>query len=172
MILRELLICFNDPDASVQQEANKSLKKLTKAVKAEELVKELDFTRSTIAGVVSDAKHRRGAGEDFTMPGFCLKKGLEPLLPMYQHALMYGTPDQRESAVGSSAFWSSLSSSLHSQAAGLGELISLTTPAALKPFLIKITGPLIRLVGDKFPWQVRRLFSRYDCVRGHNACYL
>jgi HEAT repeat protein len=51
---------------------------------------------------------------------------------------MYGTPDQRESA-----------------AAGLGELISLTTPAALKPFLIKITGPLIRLVGDKFPWQVK-----------------
>jgi len=138
MILRELLICFNDPDASVQLAANGALKKLTKAVKPEDLVEDLDFTRSTIAGVVSDAKHRRGAGADFVMPGFCLKKGLEPLLPMYQHALMYGSPDVRESA-----------------AAGLGELITLTTPAALKPFLIKITGPLIRLVGDKFPWQVK-----------------
>jgi hypothetical protein len=49
--------------------------------------------------MVSNAKFREGAGDDFLMPGFCLKKGLEPLLPMFQHALMYGTAEEREEAV-------------------------------------------------------------------------
>lgn len=40
-------------------------------------------------------------------------------------------------------------------ATGLGELIALTGPAALKPFLIKLTGPLIRIVGDRFPSGVK-----------------
>ena len=33
-------------------------------------------------------------------------------------------------------------------AKSLGDLIRFTTTAALRPFLIKITGPLIRIVGE------------------------
>ena len=33
--------------------------------------------------------------------------------------------------------------------------MEVTGADALKPFVIQITGPLIRVVGDKFPWQVR-----------------
>ena len=29
------------------------------------------------------------------------------------------------------------------------------TPKALRPYVIKITGPLIRVVGDRFQWQVK-----------------
>lgn len=36
-------------------------------------------------------------------------------------------------------------------AEGLGELISLTSEDGLKPFVVAITGPLIRIIGDRFP---------------------
>lgn len=37
----------------------------------------------------------------------------------------------------------------------LGELVDLTTEEALKPFVVQITGPLIRIVGDRFPSQIK-----------------
>ncbi|KAH9290137.1 hypothetical protein KI387_034254, partial [Taxus chinensis] len=48
------------------------------------------------------------------------------------------------------------SAELREQAAeGLGELIDVTSENALKPFVVPITGPLIRIIGDRFPWQVK-----------------
>ncbi|KAJ6871112.1 hypothetical protein NC652_036704 [Populus alba x Populus x berolinensis] len=48
------------------------------------------------------------------------------------------------------------SAELREQAAlGLGELIEVTSEKALKDFVIPITGPLIRIIGDRFPWQVK-----------------
>ena len=34
-------------------------------------------------------------------------------------------------------------------AEGLGELVSLTTEEGLKSFVVTITGPLIRIIGDR-----------------------
>ena len=33
-------------------------------------------------------------------------------------------------------------------------MIDLTTPEALKPYVVKLAGPLIRIVGDRFPGSV------------------
>lgn len=41
-------------------------------------------------------------------------------------------------------------------AKGLGELVTHTSEQALKPYVVKITGPLIRIVGDRFPGPVKR----------------
>lgn len=30
-----------------------------------------------------------------------------------------------------------------------------TTEEALKPFVLQITGPLIRIIGDRFPWEIK-----------------
>lgn len=38
---------------------------------------------------------------------------------------------------------------------GLGELINITSAEALKPSVVNITGPLIRILGDRFSWQVK-----------------
>ena len=90
--------------------------------------------------MVSDARHRKGGtGEkEYILPLLCLPKSLEPFLQIYQHGLMYGTPELREIA-----------------ASGLGELVQLTNPTVLRPFLIKLTSPLIRIVGDRFPGHVK-----------------
>jgi hypothetical protein len=40
-------------------------------------------------------------------------------------------------------------------ASGIGQLVEVTSPKFLQPFLIKITGPLIRIVGDRFPSAVK-----------------
>lgn len=34
-------------------------------------------------------------------------------------------------------------------------MINLTPISILKPYVIQITGPLIRIVGDRFPWGVK-----------------
>jgi len=58
---------------------------------------------------------------------------------MYQRGILYGDANIREVA-----------------AAGLGELISITSNKFLAgPFIIKLTGPLLRVVGDRNPSAVK-----------------
>lgn len=136
-LLKELLQRLVDTDHDVLNATWLALKALNVRVPAEDLVPHLTFSRSIIASIVSDARHRRGGsstGTEYFLPGVNIPKGLEPLLPMYQHGLMYGSPDVREAA-----------------ASGIGELVEVTSTKFLQPFLIKITGPLIRIVGDRFP---------------------
>lgn len=65
--------------------------------------------------------------------------GLEPLLPIYQRGILYGDANIREVS-----------------ASGLGELISLTSSKYLAgPLIIKMTGPLLRIVGDRNPADVK-----------------
>lgn len=40
-------------------------------------------------------------------------------------------------------------------AEGLGELIDVTSEATLKPFVVQVTGPLIRIIGDRFPSNIK-----------------
>jgi hypothetical protein len=48
--------------------------------------------------------------------------------------------------------WQGSSSEVREAAAeGLGELVVLTSEEGLKPFVVAITGPLIRIIGDRFP---------------------
>jgi hypothetical protein len=37
----------------------------------------------------------------------------------------------------------------------LGEVIRLTSAEALQPSVVHITGPLIRILGDRFNWNVK-----------------
>lgn len=65
--------------------------------------------------------------------------GVEPLLPIYQRGILYGAPDVREAA-----------------AAGIGEILQITPSKYLAgPLIIKITGPLLRVVGDRNPSTVK-----------------
>jgi len=132
---------LNDDSTVVLKANNAALGALTKCVPAEELVTHLQFIRNLIASMVSDARYRKGGVGDgnFFLPGFNMPKGLEPLLPVYQRGILYGDATVREAA-----------------AAGLGELITITANKFLAgPFLIKLTGPLLRIVGDRNPSAVK-----------------
>ncbi|KAJ6855029.1 hypothetical protein NC651_039871 [Populus alba x Populus x berolinensis] len=62
-------------------------------------------------------------GGPVVIPGFCLPKALQPLLPIFLQGLTSGSAELREQA-----------------ALGLGELIEVTSEKALKDFVIPITG--------------------------------
>eukprot|EP01043_Picozoa_sp_COSAG02_P009517 COSAG02_NODE_324_length_24643_cov_107.975228_6_plen_2567_part_00 len=83
-------------------------------------------------------KGRREQGPDWNLAGLNVPKGLDPFVDIYQRALLKGNEDNREAG-----------------AAGLGELIDVTDRAALQKYIVPITGPLIRVFGDKFSWQVK-----------------
>lgn len=75
----------------------------------------------TIAGV-------RGT----TLPGFELPKGPNCVLPIFSHGLMYGNSEQRVLS-----------------AMSIAEVIDRTPATNLKPFATPITGPLIRVIGER-----------------------
>jgi hypothetical protein len=76
-----------------------------------------------IRGVLGNVREELQKKHQTLLPGFCLPKGIAPLLPLFLNGLMVGSPELREQA-----------------AAGLGDLITLTSEEALKPFVIQITG--------------------------------
>ena len=59
-------------------------------------------------------------------------------LIFFRESILNGSPDLKEAA-----------------AHGLGEVIKLTSPEALKPSVVHITGPLIRILGDRFGANVK-----------------
>lgn len=60
------------------------------------------------------------------------------ILPVLREGVLTGSPEQKEEA-----------------AKALGGVIKLTSPEALRPSVVNITGPLIRILGDRFTWTVK-----------------
>jgi hypothetical protein len=144
VLLKYLLSRSADLEVEVLEGVLEAMNALATVVPVELLASHMEFIRSCLSLTASDAKHRPGRTDLFgpdgavLLPLFRLPKALEPFLPIYIHCLMNGSPENREVA-----------------ADGLGELISMTDMTQLKPYLIKTTGPLIRVVGDRYPSSVK-----------------
>lgn len=134
ILLKYLIPLLNDAEEAVWAPAVGALRALLERLGTEEALSHLDFMRNVVASVVSDARRRKGGVGDgeFVLPGLNLAGGLEPFMPAYTQGLLQGTPTQKEVA-----------------AAWMGELIKLMTPAALRPYIAKVVGPLIRIASDK-----------------------
>lgn len=65
-------------------------------------------------------------------------QGVTSILPVLREGVLTGSPEQKEEA-----------------AKGLGLVIRLTSADALRPSVVSITGPLIRILGDRFNWTVK-----------------
>jgi len=65
-------------------------------------------------------------------------QGITPILAIFREGILNGTPEVKESAT-----------------LGLGEAVRATSAEALKISVVNITGPLIRILGDRFGSSVK-----------------
>ena len=145
VLFKYLLSRVAEFDRELLQAVCDALLALSTCVPLEELSIHLDFIRSCVNSTASDARHRVGAGDlfnsvtgVFTLPLLTVPKSLESFLTIALHGLMNGSLQARETA-----------------ADVIAELAAMADPIVLKPYLIKTTGPLIRVVGDRFPSNVK-----------------
>jgi len=131
-LLRGLIHLFTDEDNEVLTMSWEALSAVTKTLDANSLSSYVGDVRQAVRFAVSDLKKSE------LLPGFCLPKGITPILPIFREAILNGAPEVKEQA-----------------AQGLGEVIKLTSAQALQPSVVHITGPLIRIVGDRFNWTVK-----------------
>ncbi|KAF5735270.1 translational activator GCN1 [Tripterygium wilfordii] len=132
-----LIISLSDSDSATVAAAWEALCRVVGSIPKEVLPSYIKLVRDAVS-TSRDKERRKKKGGAVLIPGFCLPKALQPVLPIFLQGLMSGSAEMREQA-----------------ALGLGELIEVTSEQALKEFVIPITGPLIRIIGDRFPWQVK-----------------
>ncbi|XP_051119851.1 protein ILITYHIA [Andrographis paniculata] len=136
-MISTLIILLSDPDSATVSVAWEALLRVVNSVPKEVLPSYMKLVRDAVS-TSRDKERRKKKGGPVLIPGFCLPKALQPILPIFLQGLTSGSAELREQA-----------------ALGLGELIEVTSEKALKEFVIPITGPLIRIIGDRFPWQVK-----------------
>uniref|UniRef100_A0A8C4JSD7 GCN1 activator of EIF2AK4 n=1 Tax=Dromaius novaehollandiae TaxID=8790 RepID=A0A8C4JSD7_DRONO len=127
-----LIRLFNDTNPVVLNESWDALNSITKKLDAGNQLALIEDLHRDIRVVGNEAK-----GEH--VPGFCIpKKGVTSILLVLREGVLTGNPEQKEEA-----------------AKALGLVIKLTSAEALKPSVVSITGPLIRILGDRFSWNVK-----------------
>eukprot|EP00392_Amoebophrya_sp_AT5.2_P003215 g3220.t1 len=130
---------LSDPDPDALRECHKAFGALIKRASKDQLTRWLPQVRELILKQCGDGTVKNLEEKGKVLPGLALvPSGLEPFYPIYQQGLLCGQPEAKLVA-----------------AQGLGELVDHTTFDGLKPFVVKITGPLIRIVGDKFSPDVK-----------------
>ncbi|KAL4223498.1 eIF-2-alpha kinase activator GCN1 [Mactra antiquata] len=126
-LFRGLIGLFVRSEQGVLLAAWECLNAITKKLSTTDMMDHIQNVRQAVRYAGSDMK-----GQE--LPGFSIpKKGITPVLPIYREGLLNGGQDLKELAAN-----------------GLGELISKTSAEALKPSVVNITGPLIRILGDRF----------------------
>ncbi|XP_010550811.1 PREDICTED: eIF-2-alpha kinase activator GCN1 [Tarenaya hassleriana] len=136
-MISTLIVMLSDSDSATVAVSWEALSRVVSSVPKEVLPSYIKLVRDAVS-TARDKERRKKKGGQVVIPGLSLPKALQPLLPVFLQGLISGSAELREQA-----------------AIGLGELIEVTSEQALKAFVIPITGPLIRIIGDRFPWQVK-----------------
>lgn len=122
-VVSQLVLSLGDKEQAIVEGSFEALSALIKRQPKELLEK--------LVKPVREALYLTGV-QDEDLAGFTLLKGPSCILPVFLHGLMYGSSDQKEAS-----------------ALGIADIISKTPAANLKPFATTMTGPLIRVIGEK-----------------------
>jgi len=125
-LLRCLLKLLVDNDKEILQKSWEALNAVIKGLNAAQQI-------SHVSDVCQEVRFAASELKGPELPGFFLPEGITPLLPVFREAILNGLPEEKENA-----------------AQGLGEIIFLTNAQSLQPSVVHITGPLIRILGDRF----------------------
>eukprot|EP00177_Eucheuma_denticulatum_P003255 GFKZ01005886.1.p1 GENE.GFKZ01005886.1~~GFKZ01005886.1.p1 ORF type:complete len:2709 (+),score=386.99 GFKZ01005886.1:151-8277(+) len=134
-LLDVLIRQLADVDEGAAKAAHKAISDVSSCISSRALSAHVPQIRQSLRAAstgitVNDANTK--------IQGLQLPKAPGPFVPILTDGLLYGEPELREQA-----------------ALGIGELVELTNAKSLAPFVIKLTGPLIRVMSDRFPWQVK-----------------
>ena len=128
-LLRILVGFFNDDDVTIVQSALGAVDAMLRSASKDEQLQLVGLLRRSIADLIPQSADNRGA---FEIRAFTLPKSVNVILSVLLHGLMYGSVDAREQA-----------------SAGIGDLVLHTSTDVLRPSVVQIAGPLIRVVGDR-----------------------
>nr|ODN81184.1 50S small subunit ribosomal protein L19 [Cryptococcus depauperatus CBS 7841] len=121
--IRVLVTLFDDSTEDVVAAAWEALDNFVKIVDKSELEDLVVPLRRTIESVGAPGR---------PVPGFSRPKGVQSIVPILLGGVLSGTQEQKEQA-----------------ALGIGELVQRTTEAAIKPYIIQLAGPLIRVISGQ-----------------------
>ncbi|GAA5922766.1 Gcn1p [Sporobolomyces koalae] len=127
--IRQLVSLLDDRTPDVVSAAWSALDALVKKIDKEDMEPLVVPLRRTIETVGTPG---------VPVDGFSRPNGLKPILPILLQGLLAGTAEQREQA-----------------AYGLGDLVERSSPESFKAYCIQTVGPLIRVIGDRFPAPVK-----------------
>lgn len=139
-LLEVLIRQLADVNEEAAKAALEALKDFSKAVPSQVLSVHIPTIRQSLRAASSGITVIEGTNQ---IQGLQLPRAPEPFVPILTDGLLHGEPELREQA-----------------ALGIGELVELTNAKSLGPFIIKLTGPLIRVMSDRFPWQVKAAILR------------
>ena len=153
VLLKYLLGRIVDNDASTLAALSSCLSALSSTISLDVFFDHIDFIKTCLTSAASDSKYKIGAtietdqDGNVLVPLFKLDKSLDFFIATYIHALMNGPTSVREIA-----------------ADAIGELMNFSSEKIIKAYLIKTTGPLIRVVGDRFPSSVKAAVLSTLCI--------
>lgn len=130
-LLRGLMLLMAYDDRAIVTMAWDAMTALIRAMDSDRQISHISDIRHAVKYAACELK-----GE--LMPGFCVPKGIAPLLPIFRESILNGEPEDKENA-----------------ALMLGEVLKLTSAEALQSSVIQVTGPLIRILGDRFSASVK-----------------
>lgn len=126
-LLHGLLLLLAEQDKEILVRGWDALNAVTKTLDSAQQINHVSDVRDAVKSATANLP------PNSELPGFCLPKGIAPLLPVFREGILNGAPEEKECA-----------------AQGLGEVIALTSATSLQPSVVHITGPLIRILGDRF----------------------
>ncbi|KAK6741484.1 hypothetical protein RB195_009377 [Necator americanus] len=130
-LLPGLLHLYTSTNPQIVDHAVNSAIGVAQALDQKEMQETIPIVKKALNFMVAQAKGR-------DIPGFAHPKALQPLLPMLRESILQGGVELKALA-----------------GEALGMMISVSDPTALKPHVVNITGPLVRVLGDRYPPSVK-----------------
>ncbi|KAA1088540.1 translational activator of GCN4 [Puccinia graminis f. sp. tritici] len=127
--IRQLVSLLDDPVSEVVNSAWLAVEEMVKAMPKSQMDALVIPLRRTIESSGLPGRY---------LPGLSRPSGLKPFMPILLQGILAGTAEQREQA-----------------ALAFGNLVERTSEEHVKPYVTQITGPLIRIMGDRFPAPVK-----------------
>ncbi|KAL3096934.1 hypothetical protein niasHS_002650 [Heterodera schachtii] len=130
-----LVSLYNSDNPNVLQNAIESLVALVKQIDPSSYIQLSLLLKRAIKGLASDT---RELSSDGCSRGLCVSTGWQPFLAILREALLMGGVEIKEVAANC-----------------LSQLIPLSSEAGLRPHVVNMAGPLIRILGERHPVPVK-----------------